>query len=113
MKAFYREHRAMVLALIPVQYSAMTALLDFLTDAMMIYLGWDGLLWQCTGALAMTLFVLGPVCFVCTGSACAYHSVKKIRSREQVGRHVILLLAGLATVVLSAAFFKWYWYKPV
>lgn len=110
MKKWFRSERALVYALVPIPYCAVTGLLFALTNGMERYLGWNGLLWQCLGALALTLYVFGPICFMCTGAGCMYHCVKKLRSREAVRKHGILLLVALVTIVASLAFFRWYWY---
>lgn len=110
MRKLIRSERALICALFPILYAAAAGLLFAATNAMERYLEWDGLLWQCLGALSLTLFVLGPLCFIGTGIACIYHSVKKLRGREAVRKHVILILVALATIGLSAAFFVWYWY---
>lgn len=110
MKVWFRRNRPLFYALFPVPYLAAEGILFLMIKVMERYLNWDGLIWQCAGALLLTLFVLGPVCFVCTGIACVCHSAEKLRRREEVRKHVILLLIGLITVCASAAFFWWYWY---
>ena len=110
MKVLYRRHRALALALIPVVYLVLQKLLFVLADVMRYALKWDGLMWQCTGALAYTMFVLGPVVFVCTGLACLVRSVQKLCRKEQVRRHAALIPVALATAVLSALYFWQYWY---
>lgn len=111
MRTLFRRQPALAYALIPIPYLAAETLLFAWTNAMERWLGWDGLLWQCTGALALTMFVLGPLCFIGTGAACAYHSVKRLRRREAVRKHAVLLLIGAVTVVLSVLFLRWYWLK--
>lgn len=56
------------------------------------------------------MLVLGPVCFVCSGFACLCHSVRKLRSGEEKRKHAILIPVALATMILSALYFRWYWY---
>lgn len=114
LKKMIRAHRALFYALIPVPYILANVILFLAGNAMLNVLGWDGLLWQCTGALSLTLFVLAPPCFVCTGLAGVYHAVQKLRRREAVREHVIVLIAAAVTVAASAGFFWWYWYaRPV
>lgn len=110
MKVIYRRHRALILALIPLPYLALQALLFFLASLMQSNPETDALLWQSTSAVAYTLFVLGPVVFFCTGISCLFRSVQKLRRKEQVRRHAILIPVALLTVVASAVYFWQYWY---
>lgn len=102
--------RALFYAVLPVPYMAADALLFAAINAMKLYLDWDGLLWQCLGALAFTMFVLAPLCFVGTGIACISHAVKKVRTGEKARMNAILIAVGLATIALSALWFWLYWY---
>lgn len=112
MRKKLRSERALILALFPIPYLAVTWLLSAVTDAMQKYLNWDGLLWQCVGALALTMFVLGPLCFIGSSIACIYYAWGKLRSRESVRKHIILIIAALATIGLSIVWFKWFWPVP-
>ena len=114
LKKMIRAHRALFYALIPVPYIVVNALLFVAGNAMRTHPALDDLLWQCTGALSLTLFVLAPPCFVCTGLAGIYHAVQNLRHRKAVREHIIVLVAAAATVIASAGFFWWYWYaRPI
>ena len=113
LRKWLRSERALALALFPVPYAAVYGLLIALITALELYLNSYGLLWQCMSALKLTLFVLGPLVFVCTSGASIYHSARKLRNREAVRKHVILIIVELAVIIASVLWFKWYWYKPV
>jgi len=113
LRKWLRSERALAFALFPVVYLAVEWLISALIAAMERYLGWYGLMWQCLGALKLTLFVLAAPCFIFTGCACLRHAVRKVRNGEAVRKHVILIIVALATIIASALWFKWYWYKPV
>lgn len=108
-KKIYYE-RAWFYAVLPIPYLAVDGLLFFATNAMQRYLNWDGLLWQCLGALALTMFVLAPLCFIISSIACICHAAKKLRAGEAVRKNTALIVIALATIVLSATWFWWYWY---
>ncbi len=110
MKVLYRRHRALILALVPAPYLLLQSLLFLLANVWRSNPETDALLWQSTSAVAYTMFVMGPPCFFCTGISCFCRSVQKLRRKEEVRKHAILIPVALATVVLSAVYFWHYWY---
>jgi len=110
LKKLLQTQAAAAYALFPIPYLLLQRFCFFAADAMLLYLEWDGLLWQCTSALGFTMFSLAPLIFTCTGIASITHSVKKLRIREGIRKHVILISIALATIAASAAYFWWYWY---
>lgn len=110
MKKLFRKERALLCALFPIPYILVSLLLSALTSALNRYLGWEGLLWQCMGALSLTLFVLGPMFIIISDVACIYYAARELRSRSSVRKNTLLILIALATIVLSVIWFRLYWY---
>ena len=108
-KKIYYE-RALFYAVLPVLYLVLDGLLYIATNAMQLYLEWDGLLWQCLRALALTMFVLAPLCFIFSSIGCITHAVKKLRAGEAVRKNAALIVIAVVTIALSAVWFWWYWY---